>query len=54
MNAQAKTAIDKLKIIGEITQNQELKQTIKVMVELVGAQSAGGEELGFSSRSTES
>ncbi|MGR6521657.1 hypothetical protein ACU5JM_08480 [Rhodococcus erythropolis] len=54
MNAQAKTAIDKLKIIAEITQNQELKQTIGVMVELVEAQGGGGEELGFTSRSIES
>lgn len=35
MSDKTKTAIEKLKIISNISQNNELQQTIKVMIELV-------------------
>lgn len=43
----AKTAIDKLKIIGELG-NPETKQITKVMIEYISATEQAGKQLGFS------
>ena len=43
----AKTAIDKLKIIGELG-SAETKQITKVMIEYISATEKAGQQLGFS------
>ncbi|WP_160329002.1 hypothetical protein [Rhodococcus pyridinivorans] len=49
MSDDTKAAIDKLKIIRELTSNNDLRQTINVVIELV--ETLGDkEELGFSKR----